>query len=123
MSLAESSAAPVHLDTDLALSQIGDEETMNSMLLMLQEALVRDVPLVSELLGTGEIAAANRVLHALKGFIPIFCNQTLCDQVVRVEGLSKDSQSTTAGPAYTELRPELELLLSEVCAYLTVNAV
>ncbi|NVO05169.1 MAG: Hpt domain-containing protein [Rhodoferax sp.] len=123
MSLPESPASPVYLDTELALSQIGDAETMNGMLLMLQESLARDIPLVSELLAAGDMAGANRVLHALKGFIPIFCDMPLCEQVVRVEGLSKDSQSTAVAPAYRALRPELERLQSEVAAYLKAHAV
>jgi hypothetical protein len=122
MSLPGSPSHPVYLDTALALAQIGDAETMDSMLLMLQESLARDVPLVSDLLQAGDVAAANRVLHALKGFIPIFCQELLCAQVVLVEGMSKDSRSTEVGPAYRGLRPKLEVLLAEVDAYLQARA-
>ena len=122
MSSPESQVGPVHLDARLALSQIGDEEAMASMLLMLQESLTRDIPLIAQLFRDGDLVAANRVLHALKGFIPIFCNQPLCEQVVRVEGLSKDRLSTTAGPAYVLLMPELLQLLSEVSAHLKASA-
>ena len=122
MSLSESQAGPLYLDTGLALSQIGDVDSMNSMLLMLQESLARDIPLVSELLQAGDVVAANRVLHALKGFIPIFCQAPLCEQVVRVEALSKDSRSQELGPAYRALRPELQALLDEVNAYLQAHA-
>jgi hypothetical protein len=115
------SALPEYLDIELALSQIGDVEGMHGMLLMLQEALLRDVPLVASLLQAGDVAAANRVLHALKGFIPIFCQDKLCAHVVRVELLSKDSQSQAVGPAYAVLQPELEQLLREVQDYLQVN--
>ncbi len=122
MSSPESQVGPVHLDARLALSQIGDEEAMASMLLMLQESLTRDIPLIAQLFRDGDLVAANRVLHALKGFIPIFCNQPLCEQVVRVEALSKDRQSTAAATAYLVLIPELEQLLSEVTAYLKAHA-
>jgi hypothetical protein len=122
MPLSVSQAGPVYLDVDWALSQIGDVESMNTMLAMLQESLARDVPRVSELLQSGDVAAANRLLHALKGFIPIFCQEPLCARVVNVEGMSKNSQSQTVGPAYAGLRPELELLLAEVCAYLQAPA-
>jgi hypothetical protein len=117
MSSSESPATPVFLDTALALSQIGDVESMNSLLVLLRESLERDIPLVSELLQGGDVAGANRVLHGLKGFIPIFCQPPLCDHVIRVEALSKDSLSKTAGPAFSALKPELETLLAEVCAY------
>ena len=122
MSSPESPIGPVYLDTGLALSQIGDVEAMASMLVLLQESLARDIPLIAQLLHDADLVAANRVLHALKGFIPIFCIQPLCEHVVRVEGLSKDRQSTTAGPAYLLLMPELEQLLLEVSAYLETSA-
>lgn len=118
MSLSESQTAPVYLDTDWALSQIGDVDSMNSMLLMLQESLARDISLVEALLQGGDVAAANRVLHALKGFIPIFCREPLCGQVVQVEALSKDPQSLAVGPAYRILQPKLETLLADVNRYL-----
>jgi HPt (histidine-containing phosphotransfer) domain-containing protein len=118
MSSSDSRTAPVYLDTDWALSQIGDVESMNGMLQMLQESLARDIPQVDALLQAGDVAAANRVLHALKGFIPIFCQQPLCEQVVQVEALSKDPLSQAVGPAYRTLQPKLETLLAEVDWYL-----
>jgi hypothetical protein len=122
MSLPGSPSVPVYLDVEWALSQIGDTETMDSMLLMLQESLTRDLPLVSDLLESSDVAAANRVLHSLKGFIPIFCQEPLCARVVLVEGMSKNSQSTEVGPAYRTLKPELEMLLAEVSTYLQAHA-
>ena len=113
-----SSPSPTYLDTHLALEQIGDTDAMNGMLAMLQESLARDIPLVAQLLGNGQIVEANRVLHALKGFVPIFCVESLCAHVVQVEAQSKDSQSTTIGAAYAALKPELEGLLEEVNAHL-----
>ena len=106
---------PVHLDTELAMSQIGDAE---AMLAMLEETLARDVPGIAELLRNGDVAAANQVLHPLKGFIPIFCRAALCEHVARVEALSKHGDSQTVAAAYAELQPELSLLLLEVAAYL-----
>ena len=122
MSLPAAPEPPVYLDTAWALSQIGDSATMSSMLLMLQEALARDIPLVDQLLQSGDVSTANRTLHALKGFIPIFCQEPLCAHVVRVEALSKDSTSKTVGPAYQTLKPELETLLTEVNRYLQAHA-
>jgi hypothetical protein len=116
-------APPVYLDTELALSQIGDVDAMNSMLLMLEECLSRDIPSVVSLLDQGDVVTANRLLHGLKGFIPIFCPESLCAHVVRVEGLSKLGSSEELLPAYAALRPELEGLLSEVRAHLLANGI
>jgi HPt (histidine-containing phosphotransfer) domain-containing protein len=117
-SVAMSPASHGYLDTQLALDQIGDVESMNGMLVMLQESLTRDIPLVSDMLAANQITEANRVLHALKGFVPIFCSQALCSHVVNVEAQSKDSQSTTVVASYAVLKPELEALLNEVNTHL-----
>ena len=110
-----------YLDTDLAFSQIGDAQVMDSMVAMLQESLQRDIALVAELLASDELAGANRVLHALKGFVPIFCRETLCAQVVAVELLSKVGPSSSVAVAYASLRPELQKLLDDVSAYLALG--
>lgn len=112
---------PIYLDTDLAVSQIGDVQAMQGMLTMLEESLGRDIPLIAQLLVAGDVVGANRLLHSLKGFIPIFCGPALSELVAQVEMLSKDTQSTTIGPAYAELQPELQQLLAEVSAYLNDN--
>jgi hypothetical protein len=117
-----SQASPGILDIDLALAQIGDVDAMNDMLVMLQESLARDVPQVSTLLQSGDIMGANRLLHALKGFVPIFCNEPFCQGVTQVELYSKDPASTQVAPAYANLRPQLETLLAEVSAYLTARS-
>ncbi len=95
---------------------------MNGMLSMLQETLTHDLPLIDDFLRAGEIANANRLLHPLKGFLPIFCPPTLCAHVVAVEALSKDVHSTTVASAYVDLKPRLEQLLAEVSAYLQTLA-
>jgi HPt (histidine-containing phosphotransfer) domain-containing protein len=116
-------AAPVYLDTALALSQIGDVDAMNGMLLLLDEALARDVTEISALLLRDDVVNANRLLHSLKGFLPIFCLQALCDQVVEVEALSKNTDAPTLATAYAALRPQLESLRLEVQAYLLAHGI
>ncbi len=113
-----SNAGAIYLDTDLALSQIGDVEAMNSMLAMLQDTLEKDLPQIDDFLRAGDVSNANRLLHSLKGFVPIFSGPDLCAHVVLVEGMSKDMQSKTAAPAYLVLKPQLEQLLAEVRAHL-----
>lgn len=109
---------PVYLDVDLAMSQIGDVQAMQGMLSMLEESLARDIPAIAELLDSGDVVGANRLLHPLKGFIPIFCGPVLSELVAQVEMLSKDASSTSVGPAYAELMPELNQLLADVSVYL-----
>lgn len=112
---------PVYLDIESALVQVGDVQTLQGMLTMLEETLARDVPQIATLLDAGDVVGANRLLHPLKGFLPIFCRPSLCEHVGLVETLSKDASCTSVGLAYSELMPELNVLLAEVSFYLNEN--
>jgi HPt (histidine-containing phosphotransfer) domain-containing protein len=118
MTSTSPNAGATYLDTELALSQIGDVEAMNGMLAMLQDTLEKDLPQIDDFLRAGDVANANRLLHSLKGFVPIFSGPDLCAHVVLVEGMSKDVHSTAVAPAYLVLKPQLEQLLAEVRAHL-----
>lgn len=118
MSFFASDSDPMFLDIALALEQIGDAQAMQGMLSMLEESLARDLPVISNLLAEGDVKTANRMLHSLKGFIPIFCVDALCRHVAQVEELSKTGSAAQVAVAYQGLKPDLELLQSEVAAYL-----
>lgn len=106
------------LDVERALEQVGDLAALHEMLDMLQDSLERDIPKISELLAEGNVKSANRLLHALKGFIPIFCVDALCDHVTRVEVLSKTAPTEEVAPLYAALRADLELLQTDIDHYL-----
>ena len=106
------------LDIDRALNQIGDVSALHEMLDMLQDSLDRDVPQIAVLLNEGDLTSANRLLHSLKGFIPIFCVDALCDQVAQVELISKTGSAGDVAQAYTALTPLLQQLQTEIDQYL-----
>ena len=108
----------VFLDIALAMEQIGDTQAMQGMLSMLVESLVRDLPRISQMLADGDVRSANRVLHGLKGFIPIFCVEDLCKHVSEVEQLSKTGACGEVLHGYTYLKLDLEMLQAEVAEYL-----
>lgn len=113
---AEPTAA--YLDVGRALDQIGDLPALNDMLDMLQVSLNRDIPQIERLLAENNVLLANRMLHALKGFIPIFCTDALCDEVTAIEMLSKTGTAEQVKAAYVLLSPKLEQLQAEVDAHL-----
>jgi HPt (histidine-containing phosphotransfer) domain-containing protein len=108
---------PVYLDPARALEQIGDATALHEMLDMLQSTLDRDVDQIERDLAAQDVKAANRLLHAIKGFIPIFCVDALCEHVAQVEMLSKTGSADAVGAAYALLRPKLLQLQSEIDAY------
>jgi HPt (histidine-containing phosphotransfer) domain-containing protein len=118
MPIAHTDASPVYLDTAHAIAQLGDADALPPMLAMLEESLARDVPQITALLDSGDVPGANRLLHPMKGFLPIFCGDALCAELSAVEGLSKTPSSTEVAPAYAALRPKLDQLLAEVVAFL-----
>lgn len=106
------------LDVDRALEQIGDVAALHEMLDMLQASLDRDLPQIRQLLAQGDVKGANRLLHALKGFIPIFCTDPLCEHVAAVELISKTGSAAEVAHAYAPLEPKLQQLQAEIDAHL-----
>lgn len=118
MSSLNADSPLVYLDVDLAVAQIGDAGALPGMLGLLEESLARDIPKISQLLTESDIVGVNRLLHPMKGFLPIFCGDALCAELARVEILSKHGTIAVVAQAYGELRPKLELLLSDVATFL-----
>jgi HPt (histidine-containing phosphotransfer) domain-containing protein len=114
-------STPIYLDTQLAMSQIGDASTMVEMLVMLDETLAKDISLIADSLDHGDVAQANTLLHPLKGFLPIFCTAQLCDDLFMVESMSKTDSAADVRNAYADLRPKLDRLLKEVSDYLSTH--
>ncbi len=121
MSFLDTDPEPLFLDVQLALEQIGDTVAMQGMLSMLEESLARDIPQIADLLDHGDVRSASRVLHSIKGFIPIFCVEAMCRHVAQVEELSKAGSAAEVSSAYAALKPDLQLLQSEVSNYLNAS--
>lgn len=115
-------AAPLTcLSIDRAMEYVGDMDGVLSLLNTLQGSLQNDLPQIQSLLDAGDLPGANRLLHQLKGFAPVFCVDTLVAEVVRVEGLSKGTDPHAVREAYVHLAPRLTQLLAEVQAKLATS--
>ena len=108
----------MYLDQARAVSQLGDADALPPMLTMLEESLERDIPLMDACIKGGDMIGANRLLHPIKGFLPIFCGDVLCGELSHAESLSKGSSTEQLAQAYDGLRPKLVALLAEVTAFL-----
>lgn len=115
-------STPIYLSIERAMEFIGDANGVLSLLKTLQQTLSDDLPRLQEQLDKGDVYAANRILHQLKGFTPVFCVDSLVEKVVMVEGLSKHSEAQDLRLAYQDLAPQLEALRMEVVAHLNANA-
>ena len=81
------STNPIYLSVERAMEFIGDANGVLTLLKTLQQTLSSDLPLIVDLLNKDDVLGANRVLHQLKGFTPVFCVDSLVERVVAVEQL------------------------------------
>ena len=96
------------------VQQAWDAERLQQKTAALQQSLQDDLPQLQARLDAGDLPGANRLLHQLKGFAPVFCVDHLVAEVVRVEGLSKGTDVQAVRTAYEHLGPQLHQLLTEV---------
>lgn len=114
---------PIYLSVDRAMEFIGDANGVLSLLKTLHQTLSDDLPRLQEFLDKDDVYGANRVLHQLKGFTPVFCVDSLVEHVVKVEEMSKHAEASELRAAYSQLAPQLESLRLEVIEHLRRNPV
>jgi HPt (histidine-containing phosphotransfer) domain-containing protein len=114
-------SAPIHLSIARAMEFIGDAGGVLSLLKTLHQTLGEDLPRIEALLQQDDMLGANRLLHQLKGFTPVFCVDSLVEQVVSVEHLSKHAAPSEVRAAYKHLAPQLQALRTEVATHLALH--
>jgi len=122
MDAMSTSAEPIYLSIDRAMEFIGDGHGVLTLLKTLHQTLGEDLPHIQALLDQDDLLGANRLLHQLKGFTPVFCVDSLVEWVVNVEHLSKHAELAQVQTAYKRLAPQLETLRTEVAQYLRLHA-
>lgn len=110
------------LSIERATEYVGDLQGVLGLLGTLSQSLQEDLPEIQAQLDAGNLPGANRLLHQLKGFAPVFCVDSLVAQVVQVEALSKGQDLQAVRTAYAQLGPRLQQLLAEVQARLVSPA-
>lgn len=96
---------------------MGSDASLRKILVNVETSLARNIPEIWAALEAGDVAAANRLLHAIKGYAPIFCTDALVAQVVQVEQLSKTEPVVVVRSAFADLAPKFEALLNEIRTY------
>jgi HPt (histidine-containing phosphotransfer) domain-containing protein len=114
---ADSTAPDQFLDVARGLGMMGSEEALRKILETVDTSLSDSLPEIWQALEVGDAPTANRLLHGIKGYAPIFCSDALVDQVAHVEGESKTKTAAEITVLFSELEPHLEALLLEIRAY------
>lgn len=100
---------------------MGSEAALRKILVTVLASMSADVPAIEAALQAGEVANANRLLHAIKGYMPIFGSDDLVSQVAAVEKLSKTESAAVVQGHYQALAPELRQLLAEIHVFLNTG--
>lgn len=113
--------SPAYLSVERGMEFIGDTHGFLSLLQTLHTTLSTDIPEVTRLLAHNDVAGANRLLHQLKGFTPVFCVDALVEEVIAVEKLSKQGAAPEVRNAFATLAPKLDQLRQEVRSHLLAH--
>lgn len=106
------------LDVARGVGMMGSEAALRKILATVLVSLSADVPAMDAALQAGDVGTANRMLHAIKGYMPIFGSDALIARVVAVDKLSKTESAAAVQVPYSQLGPELYGLLDEIQLYL-----
>ena len=107
-----------YLDIERGVGLMGSEDSLRKILETVDISLTASIPDIWQALETGDVKAANRLLHGIKGYVPIFCSDALVEQVTQVELQSKTAAAAFSKPLFDELVPKLEDLLLEIRTYI-----
>lgn len=106
------------LDIARGMAMMGSEGSLRKILATVVTSLSADLPRIDAALQAGDVPSANRLLHAIKGYMPIIGSEALTARVNAVEQLSKTAVAADLLPPYQQLAPELRGLLAEIQDFL-----
>lgn len=111
------SSAFSQLDVERGISMLGSPEALKMILNTALLSLSDDVPAIGRELAAGDVRAAGRRLHGIKGYLPIFGRAVLVAEVSRLEQSSKSQPAEVLAVAYAAMGPALQGLLGDIQAY------
>ncbi len=105
-----------------AIQYLGDATSAQQLLATLQSTLDSETQELAQAIDAQKIDSIQKLLHQLKGFAPVFCNDSLIAEIKQTESLCKKFESPEdrllALQASAKLLVNLKRLLAEVNAHL-----
>ena len=101
-----------------AMEFLGDAQAVRDLLAPLVRSLEADLPHIEQLLEGGDLATVARMLHSMKGFVPVFCFEPLAQELVRVEKAARALDTLAVRADVAALLPRLRRLAGEAQDYL-----
>ena len=109
------------LDPGRGIGMMGSASSLAKILKTVASSMSDSLPKMTAALQAGDVHTANALLHAIKGYVPIFSVDALVDQVTHVEKVSKTEPIEVVAPLFAQLMPQLEGLLAEIDVFLSQN--
>lgn len=111
----------VYLEVARAAAFTGGDTATRGLLQMVEQSLGGDVDAIWRYIEAGDAHAAGRALHVIKGFAPVFCVDTLTEEIAKVERLGQTGALDALKLAFAELAPRLLALHGEIQVYLATS--
>ncbi len=96
---------------------LGSPEALKMILNTALLSLSEDMPAIGRELAEGDVRAASRRLHGIKGYLPIFGSDALVADVLQLEQSSKSQSAEVLAVAYAAMGPSFQGLLRDIQAY------
>jgi len=108
-------------DAARGVAMLGSAASLRKILKTVATSMTGSLPEITAALAAGDVHKANGLLHAIKGYVPIFATDDLVADVTHVEKLSKTEPLAVVAPLFVQLMPRLEGLLAEIGEFLAQN--
>ena len=115
-----------YLSMPKAIAYLGDAQSAHQLLSTLNSTLLRDEPEISSAIASSQFDVLQKIWHQLKGFAPVFCQESLIEEIAHTELLCKQIQAPeerlAALHASATLQTSLRALQAEVAAQILAAA-
>lgn len=108
-------------DAVRGVAMLGSDASLRKILKTVASSMTDSLPQIMAALNAGDVHTANGLLHAIKGYVPIFATDDLVAEVTQVEKLSKTEPLAVVAAPFARLMPRLEGLLAEIRVFLAQN--
>jgi HPt (histidine-containing phosphotransfer) domain-containing protein len=105
-----------YLSMSKAIAYLGDVQSAHQLLSTLNSTLLRDEPEISSAIASSQFDVLQKIWHQLKGFAPVFCQESLIEQIQAPE------ERLAALHASATLQTSLRALQAEVAAQMLAAA-
>jgi len=117
---------PKFLSMAKAIQYVGDAASAAQLLTTLQSTLAAEIKEIAQAIEAQNFEILKKNFHQIKGFAPVFCHDSLLDEIKATEALCKTIDNapmqSVALHASQELLVSLNGLLVEVTAHLSAQA-